>query len=237
MGDIKWHFFEISELKNHQKKSKSFFCSKFSSDCFHLFSCLSWVTLRRRNTFFMEYVTVQTHNHFKSYQGTKIIVSFQNYDNLCQKKKWEFLSKIWTQKFGYHYFIRGLFETVVGLWRDILHKKGVSASKSHRGKHENKWKQSDENFEQNKIFEFFDNFWAQKFRRNVILYPPPKNGFPPTLRWCKTFLRSAMKTNKNSCESWDIGLSNALTLMSIRQLEKKCWALFEKTRALVYPLE
>ena len=38
-GDIKWHFFEISELKNHQKKSKKFFCSKFSSDCFHLFSC------------------------------------------------------------------------------------------------------------------------------------------------------------------------------------------------------
>ena len=65
----------------------------------------------------------------------------------------------------------------------------------------------------------------------------PKNGFPPTLRWCKNFLRGAMKTNKNSCESWDIGLSNAPTLMSIRPLEKKCRAFFEKKRSLVYPLE
>ena len=138
---------------------------------FSLVFMFSPVTLGRRNTFFMEYVTAQTHNHFKSYQGSKIIVSFQNYDNLCQKKKWEFLSKIWTQKFGYYCLFRGLFETVVGLCRDILHKKGVSASKSHRGKHENKWKQSDENFEQKKFFDFFDDFWAQKFRRNVILYP------------------------------------------------------------------
>ena len=60
---------------------------------------------------------------------------------------------------------------VVGLRRDILHKKGVSASKSHRGRHENKWKQSDENFEQKVFLNFFDDFWAQKFRRNVISYP------------------------------------------------------------------
>ena len=57
----------------------------------------------------------------------------------------------------------------------------------------------------------------------------PKNEFPPTSRWCKKFSRGAMKTNKNSCESWDIGLSNALTLMFIRPLEKKCWPFFEKT--------
>ena len=139
---------------------------------FSLVFMFSKVILRRRNTFFMEYVTAQTHNHFKSYQGSKIIVSFQNYDNLCQKKKWELLSKIWTQKFGYYCLFRGLFEMVVVLCRDILHKKGVSASESHRGRHENKWKHSDENFEQQKIFDFFDDFWAQKFRRNVILYPP-----------------------------------------------------------------
>ena len=60
----------------------------------------------------------------------------------------------------------------------------------------------------------------------------PRNGFPPTLRWCKKILRGAMKTNKNSCESWDIGLSNAPTLMSIRPLEKKCRAFFEKTGLL-----
>ena len=63
----------------------------------------------------------------------------------------------------------------------------------------------------------------------------PQNGFPPTLRWCKIFLRSAMKTNKNSCESWDIGLSNALTLISIRLLEKKCRAFFEKKTVSCLP--
>ena len=155
-GDIKWHFFEISELKNHQKNQKFFVVQNFHQSVF----MSSPVTLRRRNTFFMEYVTAQTHNHFKLYQGSKIIVSFQNYDNLCQKKKWEFLSKIWTQKFGYYCLFRGLFERVVGFCSDILHKKVVSASKSHRGRHKNKWKQSDENFEQNFFFWFFWWFFS-----------------------------------------------------------------------------
>ena len=35
-GNVKWHFFEISKIKKSSKKSK-FFCSKFSSDCFHVF--------------------------------------------------------------------------------------------------------------------------------------------------------------------------------------------------------
>mgnify|MGYP007125892625 FL=1 len=60
----------------------------------------------------------------------------------------------------------------------------------------------------------------------------PQNGFPPTLRWCKIFLKSAMKTNKNSCESWDIGLSNAPTLMSIRLLEKSVGHFSKKKRLL-----
>ena len=47
------------------------------------------------------------------------------------EEKSEFLSKICTQKFGYYCLFRGLFETVVGLCRDILHEKGVSVSKSH----------------------------------------------------------------------------------------------------------
>ena len=111
------------------------------------------------------------------------------------------------------------FKMVVGLCRDILHKKGVSASKSHRGKHENKWKQSDENFEQKFFFDFFGWFLSSEISKKCH-FISPQNGFPPTLRWCKIFLRSAMKTNKNSCESWDIGLSNALTLVSIRPLEK-----------------
>ena len=122
------------------------------------------------------------------------------------------------------------FEMVVGLCRDILHKKGVSASKSHRGRHENKWKQSDENFEQ-KNFDFFWWFLSSEISKKCH-FISPQNGFPPTLRWCKIFLRSAMKTNENSCESWDIGLSNAPTLMSIRLLEKKCWAFFEKNGLL-----
>ena len=70
--DIKWHFFEISELKNHQKNQKVFFAQIFIRLFSLVFtSCL--VTLRRRNTFFVEYVTAQTHNCFKSYQGSKII--------------------------------------------------------------------------------------------------------------------------------------------------------------------
>ena len=82
----------------------------------------------------------------------------------------------------------------------------------------------------------FDFFWAQKFRRNVISYPP-KMDFLQLQGDVKFFLKSAMKTNKNSCESWDIGLSNAPTFMSIRLLEKKCGAFFEKKRFPVYPLE
>ena len=118
---------------------KSIFLLKIFIRLFSLVFMSSPVTLRRWNTFLwiMSRHKPTTISIFKSYQGSKIIVSFQNYDNLCQKKKWEFLSKIWTQKFGYYCLFRGLFETVVGLCRDILHKKGVSASKSHRGKHEN----------------------------------------------------------------------------------------------------
>ena len=137
------------------------------------------------------------------------------------------MSKIWTQKFGYYCLFRGLFETVVGLWRDILHKKGVSASKSHRGKHENKWKQSDENFEQKKFW-FFWWFLSSEISKKCH-FISPQNGFPPTLRWCKIFLRSAMKTNKNSSESCVIWLSNAPTLMSIRLLEKSYGHVSKKT--------
>ena len=135
---------------------------------FSLVFMFSLVTLRRNNTFFKEYVVTQTHNHFKSYQGSKVIVSFQNYDNLGQKKKWEFLSKIWTQKFRYHCLFRGLLEMIVGLCRDILHKKGVSASKSHRGRLENKWKQSDENFDPI----FFDFFELRNFEETSFYIPP-----------------------------------------------------------------
>ena len=82
-----------------------------------------------------------------------------------------------------------------------------------------------------KNFWFFWWFLSSEISKKCH-FISPQNGFPPTLRWCKIFLRSAMKTNKNSCESWDIGLSNAPTLMSIRLLEKKCWAFFEKTGLL-----
>ena len=89
-----------------------------------------------------------------------------------KRKNVKFLSQIWTQKFRYYCLFRELFEIFMGLCRNILHKKGVLASKSHRGRHENMWKQSGDNFERKKKFYFFDDFWAQKFRRNVILYPP-----------------------------------------------------------------
>ena len=39
-GDIKWHFFEISELKNHQKNQKFFVVQNFHQSvftCFHVF--------------------------------------------------------------------------------------------------------------------------------------------------------------------------------------------------------
>ena len=88
----------------------------------------------------------------------------------------------------------------MGFCRDIVHKKGVSASKSHRGRHENKRKQSDENFEQKKFLIFFLMIFELRNFEEMSFYIP-QNGFPPTLRWCEIFLRSAMKTNKNSCES------------------------------------
>ena len=78
-----------------------------------------------------------------------------------------------------------------------------------------------------KKFWFFWWFLSSEISKKCHLIST-QNGFPSTLRWCKTFLTSAMKTNKNSCESWDIGLSNAPTLMSMRLLEKKCRAFFEK---------
>ena len=63
-GDIKWHFFEISELKNHQK-NKIFFSLKIVTRLFSHVFMSSPVTLWRQNTFFMEYVTTQTHKYFK----------------------------------------------------------------------------------------------------------------------------------------------------------------------------
>ena len=147
-----------------------------------------------------------------------------------KRKNVKFLSQIWTQKFRYYCLFRELFEIFMGLCRNILHKKGVLASKSHRGRHENMWKQSGDNFERKKNL-FFWWFLSSEISKKCH-FISPRNGFPPTLRWCKKILRGAMKTNKNSCESWDIGLSNAPTLMSIRPLEKKCRAFFEKTGLL-----
>ena len=136
-----------------------------------------------------------------------------------KRKNGKILSQIWTQKFRYYCPFRELFEIFVGLCRNILHKKGVLASKSHRGRHEHMWQQSGNNFERKKKFWFFWWFLSSEISKKCH-FICPKNGFPPTLRWCKKFLRGAMKTNKNSCESWDIGLSNAPTLVSIRPLEK-----------------
>ena len=79
-----------------------------------------------------------------------------------------------------------------------------------------------------KNFEIFLRFLRSEISK-VRHFICPKNGFPPTSRWCKKFSRGAMKTNKNSCETWDIRLSKAPTLVSIRPLEKKCWPFFEKT--------
>jgi len=46
-----------------------------------------------------------------------------------------------------------------------------------------------------------------------------------------------MKTNKTSCESWEVGLSNAPTLVSIRPLEQKCWPFFEKKTVSCLPFK
>ena len=114
-------------------------------------------------------------------------------------------------------------------WLSSLILLGISEFQTKYTKHENMFSQVGSNFERKN--RFFGDLWVQKFR-NYVIFICPKNGFPPTSRWCKIFLRSTMKTNKNSCESWDIGLSNAPTLMSIRLLEKKCWAFFEKNGLL-----
>ena len=49
-----------------------------------------------------------------------------------KRKNVKFLSQIWTQKFRYYCLFRELFEIFMGLCRNILHKKGVLASTSHR---------------------------------------------------------------------------------------------------------
>ena len=56
------------------------------------------------------------------------------------------------------------------LCRNMLDRKGVLATKSHRGKYENMWNQIDNNFERKKILKIFWDFWGQKFRNYVILY-------------------------------------------------------------------
>ena len=81
------------------------------------------------------------------------------------------------------------------LCRGMLNKKRVLASKSHRGKQENMWKQFGNNFEQKKILKFFWNFWGQKFRKYVILYAQ-KMDFLQLQGGVKKFLRVLWKQTK-----------------------------------------
>ena len=79
------------------------------------------------------------------------------------------------------------------LCRGMLNKKRVLASKSHRGKQENMWKQFGNNFEQKKILKFLRSE-ISKVRHFIC----PKNGFPPTSRWCKKFLGVLWRQTKIS---------------------------------------
>ena len=55
-------------------------------------------------------------------------------------------------------------------FRNMVHKNGVLGSKSHQGRLDNMWKPPGNNFERKKI-DFFDDFQAQKFRRDFIYIP------------------------------------------------------------------
>ena len=127
------------------------------------------------------------------------------------------------------------FETVVGLCRDILHKKGVSASKSHRGKHENKWKQSDENFEQKFFLIFLMIFELRNFEE-MSFYIPPK------------WISSNFKVVWNFFEKCYEDKQKFLWKLRHRAFKrtnshvhttsrKKVPGIFRKNRSLVYPLE
>ena len=151
-----------------------------------------------------------------------------------KRKNVKFLSQIWTQKFRYYCLFRELFEIFMGLCRNILHKKGVLASKSHRGRHENMWKQSGDNFERKKNFYFFDDFWAQKFRRNVILYPP-KMDFLQLQGGVKNFWEYEDKQKF----LWNLrhrAFKRTNTHVHTTS-RKKVPGIFRKKRSLVYPLE
>ena len=71
---------------------------------------------------------------------------------------------------------------------------------------------------------------TSKFSNRVILTSPmmPKMDIPQ-LQSVVKFFRHAMKTNKNSCDSWDIRLSNAPTPVPVRPLEKSAGHSSKKT--------
>ena len=100
---------------------------------------------------------------------------------------------------------------------DLCHsmrdRKCVLATKSHRGKYENMWNQTDNNFERKKILKIFWDFWGQKFRNYVILYAQ---------KWICVVVCSIKNVfwrlkvigeNKKTCEN------NLITILS----KKKIW--------------
>ena len=105
----------------------------------------------------------------------------------------------------------------VSLCRNMLDRKGVLATKSHRGKYENMWDQIDNNFERKKFGKIFWDFWGQKFRNYVILYAQ-KWIFVVVCSIKNVFWRlKVIGENKKTCEN------NLATILS-----KKCfWNFFE----------
>ena len=61
------------------------------------------------------------------------------------------------------------------LCRNMLDRKGVLATKSHRGKYENMWNQIDNNFERKKFWKFFEIFEVRNFE--IMSFYMAKNGF------------------------------------------------------------
>ena len=61
------------------------------------------------------------------------------------------------------------------LCRNMLDRKGVLATKSHRGKYENMWNQIDNNFERKKFWKFFEIFEVKNLE--IMSFYMLKNGF------------------------------------------------------------
>ena len=113
------------------------------------------------------------------------------------------------------------FEMFVSLCRNMLDRKGVLATKSHRGKYENMWNQIDNNFERKKFWKFFEIFEVKNLE--IMSFYMLKNGFVSWYAQIKNvFWRlKVIGENKKTCEN------NLATILSKKNFDFFFFEIFE----------